>query len=50
MPPAAHPIPANDIPGDLPTELLPLVRALARMAARRQRAAGSPPDMKSRAP
>jgi hypothetical protein len=39
MPPAAHPVPADSIPGDLPAELLPLVRALARMAERRQRAA-----------
>lgn len=41
MPARAPSLPAPDLPGDLPAELLPLVRALARMAARRQRAAAA---------
>lgn len=44
MPPAAPSFPVAQRPEDVPAEILPLVRALARMAARRQLAAAETPE------
>lgn len=44
MPPAAPSFPVAQRPGEVAPELLPLVRALARMAERRQRAAAQNPE------
>lgn len=48
MTPAATSFPVAPRPGAVAPELLPLVRALARMAARRQLAAADEPPEPSR--